>query len=92
MQAAVLQEALELYAGRAGERAEVWRRSGIKGQAFHVLAKAERGFLQAMAGEMPNRDHYVDLINYSAFLIRLLDEGAGDGMETEQMLNGDWPW
>lgn len=89
-QEAVLREALNLYAERAAERAEVWRRSGVKGQTFHLMAKAERAFLQVMSGDLPNRDHYIDMINYAAFAIRLIDDG--EDMDEQDVLRGDWPW
>lgn len=83
--AAPLVDALITYADRSGERSEVWRRSGLKGQCFHLLAKAERAFQQVMLGQQPNADHFIDQINYAAFALRLLKERGND-------LNGDWPW
>jgi hypothetical protein len=95
--AAALEEAANLYIERGIERSEVWRRSGVRGQTSHIMAKAERAFSQAMRGEIPNRDNYVDLINYAAFALVLIDE-AGVGVDPEvvdvtaSVLNGDWPW
>jgi hypothetical protein len=83
--ARVQREALALCRERESERRGVWRRSGLKGQTFHVFAKAERAFLQVMAGELPNRDHYLDLINYAAFAVVLLDAG-------QPAIDGVWPW
>ncbi len=76
-----LVQAMLLYEERKAERAEVWARSGVKGQVFHVMAKAERAFEQVMRGEVPNPDHFIDLINYATFAVRLGDD-----------LNGSWNW
>lgn len=80
-QVKVFDEALRIMGERDKERSGVWARSGVKGQVFHCYAKAERAFTEVMRGNVPNRDHFLDLINYSAFAIRLGDN-----------LNGDWPW
>jgi hypothetical protein len=95
-----LEEATVLYLGRRAERSEVWRRSGVRGQVTHIMAKAERAFTQAMRGELPNRDHFIDLLNYSAFAVMLMDEAAEKGAAFDmsedevsaRVLNGDWPW
>jgi hypothetical protein len=88
--AEVLVRAFATYAIRERERRGVWKRSGIKGQAFHLFAKAERAFMSIMSGQVPNVDHFVDAINYSAFAVRLLDDGDTDRLE--QAMNGEWPW
>lgn len=77
----VLVEAFNIIRDRQSEREEIWRESGIKGQAFHCYAKAERAFRQAQAGQVPNKDHFLDLINYATFAVRLGDD-----------LEGSWPW
>jgi hypothetical protein len=75
--------AIKIIGERGGEGGrQVWRNSGVKGQVFHVFAKAERAFQQVIEqGQRPNPDHLLDLINYAAFALRLGDD-----------LNGDWPW
>lgn len=92
----VLEQARALYQERGIERGEVWKRSGVRGQVFHLLAKAERAFQQCEAGQVPNRDHFIDMINYAAFAVRLIDEFPGgefeDGNFTRLILDGSWPW
>lgn len=93
----VLLDAMKIHAERERERSGVWRRSGIKGQVFHCLAKAERAFSQAMRGELPNWDNFMDLINYAAFGARLLiakdwELGRGSQRTDDERLAGAWPW
>lgn len=78
---AALREALLVYRDRSAERRGLWKRAGGKGMAVQVFSKAERGFAEAMRGEIPSSDHYVDLINYAAFALALKDN-----------MNGEWPW
>jgi hypothetical protein len=81
--AAVLLHAYQAYCARDKLRGGVWRRSGLRGMAHECLAKAERGFSQVMGGSLVERDHYLDLIIYSAMAsIQLADNN----------LNGEWPW
>lgn len=70
---------------RSANRHGVWRESGVRGQAFHVQAKAERLFLKAMRGTitMKDMDDAVDCANYSGFLVHMV---AIDD------LNGSWDW
>lgn len=99
----VMLDALRIIADReAGERKGVWKRSGLRGQCMHLFAKGERAFTQAMRGEIPSRDNFLDAINYAAFaeLLRQNDDVpecyALDGSDAEdharRILNGDWPW
>ena len=91
-------DALRIIDSReAGERKGVWKRSGLKGQCFHLFAKGERAFTQVMRGEVPNRDNFLDAINYAIFaeLIRQnadVPEEFGSEPDTARVLNGDWPW
>ncbi len=78
-----LLRALSLHAEREQERQGVWRRSGLRGQVFHLFAKAERAFSEVMRGDVVNDDHFYDAINYATFALRLPHEGDR---------NGDWPW
>jgi hypothetical protein len=91
----VFRACVSLYRERNAERGEVWRRSGVRGQVFHVYAKAERAFMQVMRGELPNPDHFVDLINYAAFTLILLmehEDRGEDELGQAPALNGEWPW
>ena len=76
-----MMEAYEVYLSRNNEREALWKRSGVKGQCYILMAKAERAFRQVMAGQVPNRDHFHDTIVYAAFALALGDN-----------LNGEWPW
>lgn len=78
-----LLDAATIVAGRSGQRGEVWRRSGIKGACFQLMAKAERAFSEAMSGQTPDPDNFIDAINYAAFALRLLDSEDVEGV---------WPW
>lgn len=79
----VLLDAAAIVAGRSGQRGMVWRRSGIKGACFQLMAKAERAFSEAMSGRTPDPDNFLDAINYAAFALRLLDSEDVEGV---------WPW
>lgn len=78
-----LLDAATVVAERSGQRGEVWRRSGIKGACFQLMAKAERAFSEAMSGQTPDPDNFIDAINYAAFALRLLDS---------ENVEGSWPW
>lgn len=88
-----LGKALQVYQTRnSGQRRGVWRRSGIKGQVVHVFAKAERAFQAAFGKqEIPEDDHFYDLINYSTFALRISNPGTVDDIQPDPM-NGEWPW
>lgn len=76
-------EAAAVYTDRQEARQEVWRRSGVKGQVFHLHAKAERAFSATIQGRRPDPDDLRDMINYAAFALILLEESD---------MNGSWPW
>lgn len=82
--------ALQVYQARnTGQRRGVWRRSGIKGQVVHIFAKAERAFWSIFRqNELPDEDHFFDLMNYSAFALRQLEEMD----KGEDRTGGEWPW
>lgn len=94
----VMLDALRIIDDReAGERKGVWKRSGLRGQCMHLFAKGERAFTQAMRGEIPSRDNFLDAINYAAFaeLLRQNDDvphGFDGEPAGDDILNGDWPW
>jgi hypothetical protein len=91
----IFRACVSLYRERTTERGDVWRRSGVRGQTFHVYAKAERAFMQVMRGELPNPDHFVDLINYATFALILITEfedRGEDELGQAPALNGEWPW
>jgi hypothetical protein len=93
-QALVLARALMVYQERnKGERRGVWRSSGVKGQVVMLFSKAERAFHAAFhRGTIPGTDHFLDLINYAGFAVRLLQEDAGSAASRERIMDGDWPW
>jgi hypothetical protein len=71
---------------RQAARSDVWRRSGARGMAHELFAKAERLFDNLMSGE-PDIEQAMaelpDIINYAVFCsmqVRLNN------------LNGSWPW
>ncbi len=76
-------EAAHVVIERSGQRGQVWRRSGVKGASFQLMAKAERAFSEVMAGRRPDPDNYIDAINYAAFALRLMADGEAKGC---------WPW
>jgi hypothetical protein len=92
--AQVLVQAFATYTVRDRERRGVWRRSGIKGQVFHLFAKAERAFMEVMQGRAPNNDHFIDAINYAVFAARLIDDFdlTHARVPADAELNGEWPW
>lgn len=95
--AKVLLDAFDKYLERNRERSSIWRRSGLRGQTENLFAKGERAFAQAMRGEVPNVDNYIDAIVYSAFALVLMREADGNGpvpseLQTRELLNGEWPW
>jgi hypothetical protein len=102
--AEVFLSCIHKYRTRNEERNGVWKRSGLKGQTEEVYAKAERAFVEVFQlNRVPNRDHYVDCINYAAFALVLMAkfhvEGIGSHDSVRQtwlrerkLLNGDWPW
>lgn len=77
--------AMFLYVERNRRRRGVWRRSGLKGQVFHIFAKAERLFEQIMHDGEHDPEEIIDLINYAAFADRL-------STGTVQDAKGTWPW
>lgn len=79
-----LLDAAAIVAARSDQRGDVWRRSGIKGACFQLMAKAERAFSEAMSERVPDPDNFIDAINYAAFALLLLDDAAD--------IDGDWPW
>lgn len=95
---AALSEAFAIHVERESERSGVWERSGLRGQAMHVFAKAERAFTAVARGDVPNIDNFLDLINYSAFAIRLIRNAEHDAsmrglpVDKDKLLDGEWPW
>jgi hypothetical protein len=85
--AEIYSDALRVYVSRSPHRAEIWRKSGARGMAFHVYAKAERVFAAVQSGrdewQQVVKDEAPDIINYCAFLLIQ----AGDSN-----LSGSWPW
>lgn len=77
--------AMFLYVERNRRRRGVWRRSGLKGQVFHIFAKAERLFELIMHNSEFDPEEIIDLINYAAFADRLSAGEVGD-------MKGTWPW
>jgi hypothetical protein len=79
--------AIQLYIDRNKKREGVWARSGARGCAFHVFAKAERLWAQVMRSQTDrdpiDRQEILDLINYSAMLLRQLEASNFDGF---------WDW
>jgi len=75
---------LSVIADREGERQGVWKRSGMKGSAFHVQAKAERIFQAAQRNDVETvMKELPDLINYGIFT----------GLQAEAgNVDGEWPW
>jgi hypothetical protein len=95
-----MQRCFDLFVERNRERHSVWRRSGLRGQTFEVFAKAERAYTQVFtAQEVPNRDHYRDMINYSIFALILMDEDESrkrdrsfdDRERFKKLMHGEWP-
>ncbi len=83
MAAGVVMTALARMQERNSKRKGVWKRSGLKGQVFHLFAKAERVFTRVQRNEMPDDDDLIDAINYAIFAEVLRRRGD---------INGRWPW
>lgn len=77
--------AMFLYVEKNRRRRGVWRRSGLKGQVFHIFAKAERLFEIIMHDGEHDPEEIIDLINYAAFADRLSTGEVKD-------MKGTWPW
>jgi len=77
-------ECLSVIMEREGERQGVWKRSGMKGSAFHVQAKSERIFQAAQRGDIETvMKELPDLINYGIFT----------GLQAQaENVDGEWPW
>lgn len=80
----ILNEARQIYLQRDNERTGVWRRSGAKGMAMHVMAKAERIWIAALREDLVQVEAEApDIINYSVFTLE---------QARAQNWNGEWPW
>lgn len=83
-----LQKCFDKFVRRNRGRHGVWRRSGIRGQTHELYAKSERAYIQTHTErEIPDPDHYQDLVNYAIFALVLLrqhqmnvDIVAGEGV------------
>jgi hypothetical protein len=80
-------DAAEIYSIRNKERGGLWRRSGLKGQAFQLYSKAERLFMATQRSSVVVDDlheHARDSIVYAIFAHILVNSGPD--------MNGEWPW
>lgn len=87
----VMLDALAVMDNRNAQRQNVWARSGIRGQVFHLFSKAERAFTKAMRGELPSEDDFLDAINYAVFG-ELLRRGPAVVPGVGPRMTGEWPW
>ncbi len=84
--AAVVRAAWMVMQDRQGKRSDVWRRSGARGMAFSIYAKAERVFENIMGRRLDQQEaveELLDIINYSIFCYMQVASENRDG---------DWPW
>lgn len=100
----VLQKLWDKFVQRNRLRHGVWRRSGLRGQTHEIFAKAERAYVQThVAEEIPDRDHFEDIVIYAIFALILMNESenkvpslASDLMTREDrktmLLFGQWPY
>ena len=81
-----MDECYTIMKERQGARQDVWRRSGARGMAHEVMAKAERLFENLMS-DHPNPTEALkeipDIVNYAIFCGIQVDAAN---------LNGDWKW
>lgn len=89
----VLQRCFDKFVERNRERHGVWRRSGLRGMGHEIFAKAERAYIQTnVVGEVPDRDHYEDIINYAVFALIMMDQTDRLPKPYHQpLLYGEWP-
>lgn len=71
----VLKVCYDKFVARNRQRHGIWRRSGIRGMTHEVFAKAERAYVQVhVENEIPDPDHYQDVVNYAIFTLILLQQ------------------
>lgn len=98
----VMQKCFNKFVERNRERHGVWRRSGMRGMTHEVLAKAERAYMDVfVAREVPDEDHFEDVVNYAIFALILLndwerasssEEGRGLYQDRiKKFMHGEWP-
>lgn len=85
--AAVLNEALAIYAERQKSYGQQWRKYGVKGALYSARRKIERAWAQLWDGPAESHplagvsgvDDLLDTINYAAMAILCVRSGNRDG-------------
>jgi hypothetical protein len=93
----IFQKVFDKFVEKNRKRHGIWRRSGVAGQVHEIFQKAERAYMEAyVSREVPDPDHFQDVIVYSIFCLILMEkwehpEGEAPADLYNRVMYGEWP-